>query len=154
MLPTKLSDIRPQYGGFKLEATGETEHRLRKVSLDDYEWIETTFGMSLEELFAEGKNVKTSVLTKLIFHQLEDKKPFLAEDRAIITDAGESETVRISGLQKFREAVINPEEAKSLAEAFLKTIGLSQPLKVEVIPGDPGEKKKEKSSKPRTGRKS
>ena len=138
MKPIPVSVMRPQFGTFRLEATGDTLHRLRKISVDDYEWVEETFGLSLEQIFTEGKVVKLSTLTKLIFHQLEDKSPFLAEDREIIDDEGEKKSVRISGAQRFREAIINPDEAKLMTAAFLKTLGLSQPAR----DASDGEKKK------------
>ncbi len=140
MKEIQLSEIRPQFGTFKLEATGDVVHRLRKVSLDDYEWFESEFGLSMLQVFAEGKEVKTSVVTKIIFHQLEDKTPFLASDEDVITDDGEKATVRVTGLQKFRRAVITAEDAQTMTQAFLKTLGMSQPVSVEA-PKAAGKKK-------------
>lgn len=141
MKPIKLGELRPQFGEFTLEATHDHKHRLRKISIDDYEWIEATFGLPLNELFAEGKEVKLSTVTRLIYHQLEDKSLFRAEDRTIIDDEGEERVQRISGLQKFREAIVDPSEAANLTKAYLKSIGLSQPLALETNSEKPSKKK-------------
>lgn len=139
-----LSDIRPQLGTFTLEVTGELVHQFRKISLDDYGWVEETFGETLDKLFAEGREVKLSVVAKLFYHQLKDRSPFKAETKTEVDEEGEEREVRISGVQKFRQSIVGIEEQMAVVNAFLKTMGMSQPLTVEKVLEE-GKKKKDKA---------
>ncbi len=148
-----ISDLRPQYGKFKLAATGDTEHTLRKISLDDYQWVEDTFGMPMELLFSDGREVRISEVIKLIYHQLEDKSPFVSEvlPKFIDDNGDEHENYRVSGLQKFRKSICGPEEQLAVVQALMKTVGLSQPV---ASGASTDGKKKESPPKSRAGAKS
>lgn len=110
-----LKDLKVQSPVFKLKATGEHEHRFRKLNLDDELWIETTFGMPVEKIFQQSQ-LKLSSLLRIYFRLLEDQSPF-----AKVTEELDDETGKMVPVPPWRLFMkcMQGSEVKAVADAFL-----------------------------------
>lgn len=128
----KLEDLLTDRATFKLKATGEREHTLRLVNLEDQAWIKRTFGaeLGIQYIFQQRQ---WDEIAKIAYRLLEDKAAFPAFDETVIDDEGETVTRRISGPQSFMRAVTGLEECTLVLKALLTSIRLSNPQIDEVL---------------------
>ena len=122
-------------GKFKLEKTGDVEHVLRKISLDDHEWFREKFGQSLDQVFGAGKDVRLSAMVGFIFHLLVDKSHFLPITEKVEDDETmEEKEVRVSRSRVFARAIVGVDEQVLVMAEFMKTMGMSLPDDVKSVP--------------------
>lgn len=128
----RLEDLNPEMGEFKLEATGEHVHRLRKVSLRDKVWAKKVFGKDIEEVFAISETRAKSPdfdvhqwyldVIRIAYHQLEDKSLFVSKEQKTVDEEGKEGTIVVGGLELFEMVVVNPTEQVAITEAVKKTL--------------------------------
>ena len=128
---TKLSKIRPQEKFFFLESLPGKPLSYKKMSLQDFAWIEQTTGKPLADVL---KNGEATMLLKMIYHQLtnECKEHFPAYTKeSFLDDDGERvEAERVPGYIALAEAV-GTEEITALIEHYVQHVGLHTPNQKE-----------------------
>lgn len=105
-----LTYVRPEMGIFHLAAFPGVEFRFRKFTIDDYAWIQDTFGHTLEELTtpAPGKTVSTGTMAKIWFRLLDDasKKFFVPVTESVMDyETGQEKNVTEPGWKRFMKAL-------------------------------------------------
>lgn len=156
MKKLKLTDLFPETGVFTLSGTGDHEHRLRRVSMEDRAWIAQNVGdeQAVEKAFATSD---LHSLSRLVYHLLEDKTPFASEEREEWNEDGELlGTRKFGGVRKLRASIAGVADHIAVMKALLKTIGISEPilddLQKDLTEAEAAEKKR--SPKKSTGKKS
>jgi hypothetical protein len=146
MQKLELTDLFPETGMFTLRATGDHVHKLRPVSLADHAWLEQNLGgkEAVEKAFSTQD---LHALSRLVFHLLEDKTPFAAEEVEEWSEDGELlGTKKVGGAAKLRAFIRGTSEQIAVLHALLTTIGISQPilekLEKEIDQADAAEKKR------------
>jgi hypothetical protein len=147
-----LEDLIPATGEFKLEATGETVHTLRPITLQDQVWINDKFG-GPEELKKILEGTKLKELCQLIYHQLVDKRHFPSVVEEQINDEGDSVTRKLTGPEMLASSIVSKKEQLNVYKALLKTIGVSEPMLEDAL-GDSKKKDLEPLQAPLVGEKS
>lgn len=122
-----LTYIRPEMGRFTLEALPGVELRFRKFDLDDYAWVESTFGRPLEQLSQPGgEGVMTSTLARIWFRVLdeESKSHFPPKVETVIDyeSTGEKQEITVPGWQRFMRAISVGEARNKVNMAFTVTM--------------------------------
>lgn len=123
--PASLEDMIPEPGEFTLKSTGATVHVLKPISVADESWCRQVLGDHPIHIL---QSQKLMPICRVIYHQLLDKTPFLAQTELRVDDEGEHKEVRVSGPEILAEAIIGQKEQLEMYCALLKTIGISQPM--------------------------
>ena len=122
----ELDDICPERAEFFLKSKNKT-YGLRMLTLQDYAWFEKTFGSV--NVFAK-KEVDYTTVLKAVYHQLEQdsRKDFLAKTEKIIDDDGIETEKLIKGYEVLGDSISHPDEINGMMKAYVKTMGISQPV--------------------------
>ncbi len=122
-----LEDVRPAMGSFKLEATKDHVHELRKFSLDDHVWVKETFGKGLDEIATMTPSESLPLITRIVYRLIKDKSIFLKQEVKTIDEEGNEGTDTLGGVRLFSAVVCGIDEQNLMVGAFLKTLGASNP---------------------------
>lgn len=122
-----LEEVRPAMGSFKLEATKEHVHELRKFSLDDHVWVRETFGKGLDEIATMTPGESLPIITRIVYRLIKDKSIFIKQEVKTIDEEGNEGTDTLGGVRLFSATVCGPQEQNDMIEAFLKTLSASNP---------------------------
>jgi hypothetical protein len=141
-----LEDLKPEVGTFKLSIMGDKEYHLRKFNLEDEIWLKKTFGLNIEQAFADKESV-----CAIAWHQLqqEDRVDFKKQKVKIVNDEGDELTIEKGGLALFSSLVVGQLEQVEITKALLQTIGISR-QKMEELEAE-AEKKRLSHLSPPTG---
>lgn len=119
-----LNDLKPM--DVAIEIDGK-EMVLRKITLDDENWIRETFGE--KDVFNE--HMTTTQMCRIAFHQLrdEDKKHFAPIDCDIFNeDTGETFTGKIGGWKLMLKKISGVNEKVGIMRALIQNAGISRPM--------------------------
>jgi len=123
----KLREIYPTAPCFKLNATGK-KHKLRLLNLSDEIWIDETFG-------EKGPNLAQDMdaLSRIVFHQLEDRSPFKKQDVTFIDEDGTENIKEFGGYKLLQSQISGIEEKTEMLTAWLECIGLSRKQQNDLV---------------------
>lgn len=108
-------------------ASTKKEYELRLPNLSDGAWIKETYGDSLGfQKALEQMDWQKIVL--FIYRLLKDKSDFLAEDIKEINDLGEQVERRITGPEKFFNAISTQDEGLKILGAMTQAVADSNPI--------------------------
>ncbi len=133
-----LEDLIPEQASFTLEKTGDFEHILRPLSIEDFQWLVRTFGEKWNDMFV---HIDMEKLCRLAYRFLDDRTQFLAENSVVVDEDGEKEEVRLKGYQVLQRSVRGVSDEVKLLSALTNAIGVSQPVMDKAMK-DPEVKKK------------
>ena len=89
----------------------------------DRVWIRAKFGDRVQEIFEKINMIE---ITKIVFHQLEDKSDFRPITIQREDDDGELREIRLTGSDLLAEAITGVQETLEIYFALLKTLGITQ----------------------------
>ncbi len=125
-----LKDFKPKKSFFKLKATGWRKNFLRPLTLNDEIWIE-------ENLLIDGVlpdfSVDLKALVRAVYNQLENKKPFIAQDITVINEDGLETVENHGGYKLLLKLVVGGEERIAILTAWLECLGLSRPNQDKLV---------------------
>lgn len=131
----ELEEILPQdFGSFKLAATGDKVHRLRKLSLLDHTWVKEQTGYTLLELGDLGKEDHLKmwdITARIVYHLLLDQTPFAQIEVKRLNEMGLECIETIGGTKRLLACISGQEEPILVAKAFGKAMSASDPLPVQ-----------------------
>lgn len=119
-----LNQLKPM--DVAIEIDGK-EMTLRKITLDDENWIRETFGE--KDVFNEHMTI--TQMCRIAFHQLtdEDKKHFAPIDCEITNDdTGETFKGKIGGWKLMLKRVSGVNEKVAIMRALIQNAGISRPM--------------------------
>jgi len=117
----ELKDIIPERAEFKLN---DKTYAFRKITLDDRTWNERTFGK--DRSFETFTNEEIS---KLLYHQLEDKSDFVSSEITEINDDGDLIKRKVTGPEAFRKSIVSINDQTIILGAYFKCLGFSTAMK-------------------------
>lgn len=123
----KLSEIYPKAPCFKLNATGK-KHKLRLLNLSDEIWIDETFGEKGPDLAQD-----MDALSRIVFHQLEDKSHFKKQDVKFIDEDGTELVKEVGGYRLLQSLIMGIDEKTEMLSAWLECIGLSRKQQDDLV---------------------
>lgn len=122
-----LSDTIPKRASFRLKQSGK--HKLRPLNLADEIWLEDTFAVDgVMPNIADDMRL----LSRAVYHQLEDKSPFKAQDVEYQDEDGCISTRKLGGYDLFLQSIIGLEEKIIVLNAWLECLGVSRPVQEEL----------------------
>lgn len=128
----ELEQVIPHdFGSFKLKATGEVVHKLRKFSLFDHTWVKNQTGMTLPEVMNLGKTDALRMweeIAKIIYHLLQDQSPFQKVEVTRYDENGDAYTAKIGGPSRLLDSISGTEEPNHVMAAFGKCMETSDPV--------------------------
>lgn len=149
-----LEDLLPQPATFSVNGK---EYNLRPFGLGDESWFREKFGGSSAMIAARMKQgLGSKDLGTLIYYFMDQagRKDFPGFKGPRTNDEGFEVETKITGAEVMMEKA-KPKDVMGMAEAFLKSIGISQPMidKLEVAELKKNSQKKTKTMKksPQTG---
>jgi hypothetical protein len=125
-----LTYVRPEFGKFTLTSLPGQELSFRKFTVDDYAWVQETFGAPLEQLTGPGATVQLSTLCRIWFQALSDesKVHFMPQVESVVDyETGKVEDVVHPGWKRFMKT-IESREIELVASSFAVAMISSKPL--------------------------
>lgn len=125
--PLQMEDIKPEPATFKLKSRGESEYRLRAVTLEDEIWLNKEFGSRLDNVF---KNMEMGPISRIVFRLMdeEDKqRDFTKRKVTIMNEAGETISEDRGGVELLQASLVGFDDKLAVITALLATIGMSRP---------------------------
>lgn len=122
----KLTDMIPKESKFYLKKANRS-FILNPISLDDEIWLKNTYGESgVQEVF---ETVNIEEISRIVFKLMrnEDKEYFKIRDVEFVNEDGESETIKVGGINLLRQMTHGWGEKVALLNALLDNIGYSRP---------------------------
>ena len=136
----ELKDLRPKRASFELE--NGREYFLRPLSLSDEIWLQENIGPDgLAEVFAND-SVNMPLLSRIIYHQIEDKSDFIKKEITVIDEDGNETIEHIGGCKLFQLMIIGMESKINIIHAFNQVMGASRPEAEESSSAEGSEVKK------------
>lgn len=137
----ELEDLIPQRACFKLIKTGDTEHYLRPFNLEDRMWLKRHCGGDDKKIQAIFETGDLEQLAPVVFHQLEDKTPFIGgyepeiddDGMQALDDEGNPKQRKVTGPQKLIRSCVGMLEHVDIQVALIKTLGISAPKLFEDV---------------------
>lgn len=124
----ELREICKSKPFFKLQSTGRRKHFLRPLNLRDELWIDETYDKNFPNLSEDME-----ALARVVYHQIEDKKPFVKQNVNFIDEDGIEEKKEIGGVELFKQLIGGTEEKLNILEAWLKVLGVSRKQQDEIV---------------------
>lgn len=127
----ELKDLLPQRTEFKIN---KKTYALRPLTLNDRMWCKDKFGDSFEKVLEQSlKDIDYSKLVFMAYHQLEDKKDFLASKEEIIDDEGMKKETMVTGPEKFSSEISSLSEIMDLVTSFFGCAGVEKEKTEKII---------------------
>lgn len=124
-----LTYVLPKFIAFHLKAISK-ELSFRKFTIEDYAWVQETFGKAVEELLQPGQGIQLSTLCRIWFRALSEESklefPFSEETR-VNDETGEKQVAQFPPWRVFMKSM-EPWEIPIVSEAFSITMLSSRPL--------------------------
>jgi hypothetical protein len=102
------------------------EIKFRCLTLEDEIWIQETFPNYKDEMTTES--VDMGILSAIAYRCAINKDLFAEIEREVYDDAGVKNTIKVGGLELFREGVKHQSDQTSLMIAFAEICNKSRPL--------------------------
>ena len=120
-----LDQLKPKPSILNLE-NGKS-YVLRPLNIGDEIWIKQTFGSEIDKLFNEN-NVNLEALTRIVFHQMEDKSDFKKKEVVEFDEEGNEKTSEIGGYKLFMKSISGMKDKIEMIHSMNETIGISRPV--------------------------
>jgi len=119
-----LTDLKPNVGKFILEGK---EHAIRPLTLNDEIWLRKEFSQDVFASFMEG-NPNFEVIARIVYHQLDDKSDFVAQETVDYDDEGNEIKSKIGGWKLFASKMIGHEIKIDIVNALNVAMGISKEI--------------------------
>lgn len=141
--------LKPKESTFRLKSAKDKVFTMNPITLADEVWLDETYGQEKIQKIFNDMNIKE--ISRIVFRLLktEDKLFFKPQDVLFVNENGESEEIKLGGVELLRSMVIGNEEKLALMMALLENIGISRPVLDELSK----EEVKKKKVSPRKKRK-
>lgn len=128
----ELEQVFPtEFGSFKLKATKDHVHVLRKFTIEDHAWVKTNLGMTIVEVLQLGDKDPLEMwekLSRVIYRLLLDKSPFQKQTVQTFDEDGEKKTEVMGGPTLLRLSMAGTREPTDVMAAFTQCLKESDPV--------------------------